>query len=220
MMTESLMTHSDTRNMLRLGLVTDLSGNRIEVVLDGEIFQAVRSFGCVVDPRTGDRVVVFLPDGHAPVILSIIDSGQTGDSPSRTMRFAEGLSLEVSGRPFALRAHEGIEIDSPRDTRIVGRGFVGQFSTFELGADTLTLSGGVLSFVGQKIGQIAKTLERVAEWILDRAHGSNREIDTVDRHRSGETLIESESIVSIQSRTTLLSSQDLVKVDSDQIHLG
>lgn len=220
MIPESLMAPPDTRNVLRLGLVTSLSKNHVEIIVDGEIVQAVRSVGCMVDPQAGDRVVVFLPEGHPAVILSIVDSGKTGDTPSRTMRFPEGLALEVSGGPFSLRAHEGVEIDSPGETRIRGGGLVGQFSTFELGADHLTLSGGVLSFVGQKIGQVAKTLERVAEWILDRAHGSNRDIDTVDRHRSGETLIESESIVSIQSRTTLLSSPDLVKIDSDQVHLG
>lgn len=220
MIPESLMAPPEPRTMLRLGLVTRLIKNHVEIVLDGEVYQAVRSFGCVVDPRAGDRVVVFLPDGHAPVILSIVDSGMTGDSPSRTMRFPEGLAMEVSGRPFTLRAHEGLEIDSPRHTTIRGGKFAGQFSSFEMGAETMTLTGGVLSFVAQKIGQVGKTLERVAEWILDRAHGSSREIDTVDRHRSGETLIESESIVSIQSRTTLLSSPDLVKIDSDQVHLG
>lgn len=220
MIPESLMAPPDTRNVIRLGLVTSLSKNNVEIALDGEIFQASGSFGCVVEPRAGDRVVVFFPDGHLPVILSIVDSGSTPDASSRTMRFPEGLAMEVSGRPFTLHASSGIEIDSPRDIRIRGGRLSGQFSEIEVGAETMTFTGGILSFVGRKIEQVARTLERVAEWLNDRAHGSSREIDTLDRQTSGEMLIQSESIVSIQSRTTLLSSPDLVKVDSDQIHLG
>ena len=84
----------------------------------------------------------------------------------------------------------------------------------------MTLKGGILSFMGEKIGQVARTIERVSEWLHDKAHGSIREIDTLDRHVSGETMIESESIVSIQSKTALIATEELVKIDSDQIHLG
>lgn len=219
MIPESLVGLPETQNLLRLGLVTSLSQNGVEVALEGEIFLAHRSSGCLVDPRPGDRVVLFLPEGHPPVILSTVELGNRADPAPRTMNFPGGLVMNVTGRPLILRARNGLEIDSP-DIRIQGGRLTGQFSDCEVISETLTVTGGILSFMGEKISQFAKTLDRVAEWLHDRAHGSNREIETLDRQTSGETMIESESIVSIQSQSTLLSSQELVKIDSGQIHLG
>ena len=135
------------------------------------------------------------------------------------MRFPEGLVLEVSGSPLSIRSRKGVEIESSEVSFRSGR-LSGEVGEMEIAAGKMTLTGGLLSLVGEKIGQVAKTIERVAEWLHDRAHGSIREIEALDRHVSGETTIESESIVSIQSKTALIATEELVKIDSDQIHLG
>lgn len=219
MIPEFLVPHPETQTLLRMGLVTRFSQDRVEVALDGEIHTALRTSGCVVDPRPGDQVVLFLPEGHPPVVLAIVDAGKMAEPSPRTMNFPEGLVMNVTGRPLTLHAQEGLEIDSPETLIRSGR-LSGQFSECEIVSGQLTLTGGILSFVGEKVRHVAKSLERVAQWLHDRAHGSIREIETLDRHTSGESMIESESIVSIQSKTTLISSQELVKIDSDQIHLG
>ena len=219
MASESIATLPETQNLLRMGLVTRFSQNQAEVVLDGEIRPALRTTGCVVDPRPGDRVVLFLPEGHAPVILSIVERGEIAATSPRTMRFPEGLVMDISGGPLTLRARKGMEIDSS-DTVLRSGRFSGQFSDCEIVSEKMSVTGGILSFIGRKIQQVAKSMDRVSEWFHDRAHGSIREIETLDRHVSGETMIESESIVSIQSKTALVSAEELVKIDSDQIHLG
>lgn len=219
MISETVVSCSETQSLLRTALVIRYSMNRAEVVIDGEIRTALRTTGCGVDPRVGDRVVLFFPKGEIPLILSIIEGGSSSHSSPRTMSFPEGLVLEVSGHPFSLRSREGAEVDSP-EICLRGQRMTGEFAECEIVSGRMTLTGGVLSFLGEKIGQVAKTIERVSEWLHDRAHGSIREIDTLDQHLSGETMIESSSIVSIQAKTALVATDDLVKIDSDQIHLG
>nr|MDA8111059.1 DUF3540 domain-containing protein [Nitrospiraceae bacterium] len=140
-------------------------------------------------------------------------------SSPRTMRFPEGLVMEVAGRPLTLRSREGLEVEASETHLRSGR-LSGEFVDCEIVAGKMTITGGILSFMGEKIREVARSIERVSEWFHDRAHGSIREIDTLDRHVSGETMIESESIVSIQSKTALISTEEIVKIDSDQIHLG
>ena len=216
---EILAAPPETQTLLRMALVTRFFQDRVEVALDGEIHTAICSSGCAVDPRPGDLVVLFVPERYPPVALAIVDAGKTAEPSPRTMRFPEGLVMNVSGRPFTLNAQEGLEIDSP-EVRLRGGRLSGQFSECEVVSGTLTLTGGMISLIGETVRHAAKTLERVAQWLHDRAYGSVREIETLDRHTSGETMIESESIVSIQSKTTLVASEELVKIDSDQIHLG
>lgn len=209
----------ETHNGLRQALVVGgLPPSSWEVEADGECLQAIPSFSCAVEPRIGDQVLLFVRERQPSVIVSILESGSMDRSP-RTVAFPEGLSLSVTGRPLRVRSDEGLELESS-EIRIVGRRLSGHFAECEIASGELTLKGGILSFMGEKIGQVARTIERVSEWLHDKAHGSIREIDTLDRHVSGETMIESESIVSIQSKTALIATEELVKIDSDQIHLG
>ncbi len=210
---------SETHNGLRAALVVaSLPSGSCEVEVDGEIVPALLSFSCMLVPRPGDQVLLFLREGEPAAILSIIESGSRDPSP-RAIFFPEGLEMNIGGRPLNVRSEAGVEIESS-EIRILGRRLSGQFAECDVVSGKLTLTGGILSFAGEKIGQVAKTIERVAEWLHDRAHGSIREIETLDRHVSGETTIESESIVSIQSKTALIATEELVKIDSDQIHLG
>ena len=219
MIPDAVTCRPEVQTLLRTALVTRFSNNVAEVVVDGEIRTALRTTGCGVDPRPGDRVVLFSPEGEPPLILAIVEDGMSLQGSPRTMRFPEGLVMEVSGSPLGIRSREGVEIESSEVRFRSGR-LSGEVGEMEIAAGKMTLTGGVLSLVGEKIGQVAKTIERISEWFHDRAHGSIREIETLDRHVSGEMTIESESIVSIQSKTALIATEELVKIDSDQIHLG
>lgn len=219
MVPETAMLRPETQGSIRTALVTRFSKNMAEVALDGEIRPALRTTGCGVDPRPGDRVVLFFSESEVPLILGIVEEAASAQPSPRTMRFPEGLIMDVSGRPFSVRSSEGIEVDTPEMNLLTGR-LRGTFSECEIVSRKMTITGEILSFVGEKIREVARSIERVSEWFHDRAHGSIREIDTLDRHVSGETMIESESIVSIQSKTALISTEELVKIDSDQIHLG
>ena len=149
MISETVVSCSETQSLLRTALVIRYSMNRAEVVIDGEIRTALRTTGCGVDPRVGDRVVLFFPKGEIPLILSIIEGGSSSHSSPRTMSFPEGLVLEVSGHPFSLRSREGAEVDSP-EICLRGQRMTGEFAECEIVSGRMTLTGGVLSFFGGK----------------------------------------------------------------------
>jgi hypothetical protein len=218
MLTDSVLSHSPTQSSLLIAMVMDVTEAGVAIDLVGETVLAIRSSGCLLDPRIGDQAVVLLPNSPVPVILAIIDSSSCLDKP-RSMSFPGGVSILVSGGELSIRAPEGMSITSgPMEVK--GEMCQGIFSELKISGETLSFSGGVLSFVARRITAIGRSIERVAEWLSDRAHMSNRTIDTIDRSVSGQTHIESETVVSIQSETTLIRSQDLVKIDSDQIHIG
>ena len=189
------------RTVLRTGTVLSVSGEVLTLEADGEVLAARRAPGCLPDPREDDTVLFLEVEGRGSVVVTVLFSGPE-ESP-RTMSFPGGVRLCSDGE---------IEMESPR--------FRGVFSDFSLSARTLSLAGGLLTLAGRKISEAGQILERVGEWIFDRARGSVREVEGVDRQKAGAVEIESESVVSVSSRSTLLSSSELVKIDSDQVHLG
>ena len=182
------------------GVVLRVVGESLEALVDGTIVTALRAPGCLPDPKEGDTVLLFFGAGASPVATTVLASSQEG---GRTMSFPGGIRI-TSDRE--------IHLSSPR--------FRGVFADFSLSAGTLSLSGELLSLAGKKIVQTGQMLERVAGWLFDRAESSVREIETLDRHVAGATQIVSESVVSVDSESTILSSRDLVKIDGDQVHLG
>ena len=201
MLSETTDLETRQRTLFRTGTVLSVSGDALVLEADGELLSARRAPGCQPDPREEDTVLFLEVDGRGPVVTTVLLSGPD-DSP-RTMTFPGGVRLRSDGE---------IGMEAPR--------FRGVFSDFSLSARTLSLAGDLLSLAGKKITQAGQTLERVAEWIFDRARGSVREIEGLDRQIAGAVQIESDSVVSVASRSTLLTSSELVKIDSDQVHLG
>jgi hypothetical protein len=217
MLTETVLPSPSIRSSLLLAIVTEISGSGVAIDLEGERFWAIRSTGCLLDPRVNDQAVVLFSESRAPVILAIVDP-EPGLHP-RTMSFSGGVSILVNGGALTIQSPEGVSIHSGK-IDLESEKCRGVFSDLSISGETLSFAGGVLSFVAHRISTIGRTIERVAEWISEQAHMSTRTIDTIDRSVSGQTQIEADGVVSIHSKTTLLSSQDLVKIDSDQIQLG
>ena len=201
MVHDTLMAPDGALPATRPATVLEVSGFSLVVAIEGEAHRALRAAGCLLDPQEGDTVLVYCGEGGPPVVVTVLFSGEGRDK--RTMTFSGG-----------------IEIASDGEIGVSARRFTGRFSECSLTGGTLSLAGEILSFTGRRIVQAGETLERVAGWLIDRARGASRHIEGVDRAHSGEFLLESERMVSVQSRTTLISGSELVKIDGDQVHLG
>ena len=185
----------------RSAIVLGVSGSSLVIEIEGEARPAVRAAGCLLDPQEGDTVLAYCGEEALPIVVTVLLSGEGGEK--RRMTFPGGVDIASDG-----------------EIGITARRFTGRFSECSLTGGTLSLAGEILSFTGRSIIHAGETLERVAGWLIDRARGASRHIEGADRAISGEILLESESVVSIQSRTTLISGSDLVKIDGDQVHLG
>ena len=201
MLSETIGFETGEKTVLRTGTVLSVSGKGLTLEAGGEILAARKAPGCLPDPREDDTVLFVEVEGCGAVVMTVLLSGPE-ESP-RTMSFPGGVHLTSDGE---------IGMESPR--------FRGVFSDCSVSARTLTLAGDLLALAGRKISEVGQILERVGEWIFERSGSSVREVEGVDRHVAGATQIVSESVVSVDSESTILSSRDLVKIDGDQVHLG
>ena len=201
MFPDTLMAPFGALPATRSATVLRVSGSSLVIEIEGETRRAIRAAGCLLDPQEGDTVLAYCGEEALPIVVTILLSGEGREK--RTMTFSGGIDISSDG-----------------EIGIAARRFTGRFSECSLAGGTLSLAGEVLSFTGRSIVHVGETLERVAGWLIDQARGASRHIEGVDRAVSGEIHLESERMVSIQSRTTLISGSDLVKIDGDQVHLG
>jgi len=182
----------------------------------GRLFSACRGNSLLIDPLPGDQAVVIETETGLSYVIATVSSSPK--NTIRTMTLPGETEIRSPGQ-ISIRAGEKIRMATGQ-LEIEGRAGRIRFSDLSFESGILRFTGNILSFAARKLEQIAQHIETTAHMISQRAHMSTREITTVDRSVSGQTLIESESLLSMGSKNTIIRSKDWVKIDSDQIHLG
>ncbi len=196
--------------------IVSVEENRLTLDRNGTLLSAFRATSLLLDPLPGDQAVGLVSEDGICLVVATF-SLQSG--LSRSLTFPDGLKLGVSGGSLAVDAPGGVRIETG-DLDVAGTVCRARFSDIIADAARVAVTGNLLSFAARKIGQIAESVETVARWISEKAFMATRDIETVDRSTAGERAIESESVLSVRAKTTIVDSPDWVKVDSNQIHLG
>ncbi|MHB1758256.1 MAG: DUF3540 domain-containing protein [Leptospirillum sp.] len=208
--------YSEKSSSVFLAEIVSQNGPHLTCERNGQRIPALRGTSLLIDPIPGDRVVLI--EAEEGLFLAIALLSTRSDGAARSISLEEGLDIRSSGH-ISITTTEEIRLESATlDVR--GKTCRQSFSNLSIEATTASITGNLLSFVARKLEQIAKTVETTAHWISSRAHTATKEVETLDRSTSGQTMIESASVISIGAKTTIVRSTDLVKIDSDQIHLG
>ncbi|BAM07956.1 DUF3540 domain-containing protein [Leptospirillum ferrooxidans] len=212
----AISPYSEKSSSVFLAEVVSVEGPHLTCEHNGQRIPAIRGTSLLIDPVPGDRAVLI--EAEEGLFLAIALLSTRSEGTSRSISLDEGLDIRSSGN-ISISTTEQIRIEG--GTIEARAGTCRQsFSNLSIEATTAAITGNLLSFVARKLEQIAKTVETTAHWISSRAHTATKEVETLDRSTSGQTMIESASVISIGAKTTILRSTDLVKIDSDQIHLG
>lgn len=207
---------SENTSSLFLAEVISTEGEHLTCERAGRLFSACKGTSLLVDPLPGDQAVVIESEDGLLFVIAIAFSGRA--SSARSLSLPDGLAIRSSG-DLSITAPRSIRLETS-SLDIAGTSCRLAFSDVSVEAATATVTSKVLSLVARTLEQIARTVETTAHWISARAHMATKEIETLDRSIAGQTIIESDSVLSIGAKTTLVRSTDWVKIDSDQIHLG
>ena len=196
--------------------IVSVDGPRIICERAGQLFSAFRGTSLLLDPLPGDQAVAVDSGNGLSFVIAIVSSSR--EKAARSMTLPEETSIRSSGT-ISISSGEKIRLETGR-LDLEGVWYRLRFSEVSIESTLLKLSGSLLSFAAGKLEQIARHIETTAHRLSVRAHMATKEVSTVDRSVSGQTLIESESLLSMGSKNTIIRSSDWVKVDSGQIHLG
>lgn len=165
-----------------------------------------QAFGCLVRPSSGDRVLLADVDGDT-FILSVLERPGTE-------------------RP-TLRLPNGLDIDSGAEVRITGTAVELAPETLRLRASELDCQTATLTYsckeakgfigVGKLVG---RTLELLADKWVQISKQSYRISEQLECVRAGELDCEATQNLRLHGKNTLISADQLSKLDARQIHIG
>ncbi|HYZ31930.1 MAG TPA: DUF3540 domain-containing protein [Crenalkalicoccus sp.] len=161
---------------------------------------ARRAFSCLVQPESGDRVLVAAA-GEEAFVLAVLE--RRGGRPM-TLALPDGATLAAPAGRLAVAA-ETLVLEARR----------GQVAVQELG-----LSGKRLDARLGRIALVAEAIETLAERVLGRFRRSYRFVEEGEQLRARDIDQRATGHLNLQAETTTLQAGLLVKLDAAQIHMG
>ncbi|MEZ4374684.1 MAG: DUF3540 domain-containing protein [Polyangiaceae bacterium] len=179
---------------------------------DGNVI-ARRALSCLVEPQPGDSVLVATQQGRT-YVLAVLERSTTQPvelsvENDLVLRSSCG-AVEVSGRRFAVEAGE-TELRSAR------------FRLITATADVFTQSLSWLGQVAELDVKKLRTVAEVAESVVDRVSQTfgrvYRRIEDFE-HVRAKRIDQRAELLNLRGKNAMLTAEQLVKLDADQVHLG
>lgn len=169
------------------------------VMLNGHQYVCDKAASCLLVPKVGDKVLVSGPESGELYIIAIIKQAV----PEQSELAVKG-HLSISSEAFSLQSKQ-----------------------LQVKADTAQCVIDSADYVGKELRttiSISRIVGKVYEVIADRLSQMSRNsfkiTEQVDQTRAGTIDYQADDSARIHSKYTMVTGKELVKVDSDQIHMG
>ncbi len=172
---------------------------------------ARRAVSCLVEPRPADEVLLACFEDGSTFILAVLS------------RERDDRSVTLSARgSIAIRSGEGsISLCAPEDITVATAGTVGLAAAkVDAAAPRADLAFDALLITSDRTTLAAGVIETVAETLSERFKTARRVVEEVDQLRARFVDVVAKTAYRLHARAAVMTADDLVKVDSEQIHLG
>lgn len=178
--------------------------------------RCARAVSCVVAPELQDTVLVAVSETGAAWVLAVLE--RPTEAPQRWM--ADRDVELVSRGTLRLEGEEGLDVRSKGGVSLVSRLLEVRAVDARAFAERLGLSGAVAKINLTRLESVVGFCDQVLERFTQTVKRSYRFVEEMDVTRARQVDLRAEENVSVRARNTLMTSEVLMKVDADQIHLG
>lgn len=188
------------------------------VLAGGERLMASRARSCLLAPRAADLVLVARsgPSRQASAwIIAVLDRRE-GDC---TLAFDGDLRVRSRGT-ITLAAAEGVDLVSRGRVRVASDELKVTARQAEATVERASWIGQVLTSRLEVIKVVAGVIDRVATRVSERARRVYRTTEEAEHWRAGQVDVKVDEALTTHAKNTVVTSENLVKLNGEQIHLG
>ena len=200
-----------------IGTVVAAGEGEWTVMSGGGHHQARRAVSCLVTPEAEDEVLLALVGDRRAFILAVLERREG----SAIRLEADGdVALRLRKGRFSVAAQEGIDLATAKEASVVAGALRVNTSDASVRFDRLGYLGRFVQAEVERVKLVAGSLDTVLDRLWQRVKRSYRYVEEVDHVRADQLDYAAKKNAHIRGRNTLVTAEELVKVDAEQIHLG
>jgi hypothetical protein len=200
-----------------VGAVTSREGPTFVVRGQEGTYRASRAVSCLVEPEIGDRVLVSAVGDDEAYVLAVLRR-DADEAP--TIAVDGDLRVRLASGRFEIAAQEGVVLASGKDVSVVSDEVRVNARTGHVVVEQLAMIGARVRAEIDGLKIAAKTIDQVAERVLQRVKRAYRFVEEAEQVRAETLDYAADKSLSLRGENALVTAQELVKVDGSQIHVG
>ncbi|MCB2188048.1 MAG: DUF3540 domain-containing protein [Deltaproteobacteria bacterium] len=196
--------------------VVAAAGREYLLEAPGSAFPARRAAGCLLAPEAGDLVLVSR-GARGAWILSVLERAGTG--PAR-LEMAGDVDLVARDGRLGLLARDGLSLESLEGVSLTAPQVSVDAQEARVAAEALMATGGEWRARLGVFRLAARTLETVAETLVQKLGNSFRRVEHLDRTEAAVISQEAEDLYSARGRYSQVTAEKDLRLDGELMRLG
>jgi hypothetical protein len=200
-----------------IGTITRVGGTAFVIQTPSGDVEAVRAASCLLAPAPGDRVLVAGSRREGMYVLAIL----AREEGTRAAVSVDGdLEIRVPSGRFVVAAQQGVDLVSSADVSVVSGRINVSAAEGNVALGRLTFLGALLQAEVDAVMLLAKSIDAAVDRVVERVKSSYRFVEETDQVRAERLDYVAKKTASLHGENTLVTAEELVKIDGEQIHVG
>lgn len=199
-----------------VGRVVRAAGGAFVVASGAAELEARRAVSCMVEPETDDVVLVAVLPARGAYILAVLE--RQGRDVSVVL---EGdLHVKLPSGRFVVGAAEGVTFASGKEVGVVAGELKVNARLGSVFVESLSYLGTAVQAEIERAKVKATAFDASVERVVQRVKRAYRFVEEIEQLRAERVDYVAKKNMSLRGENTLVTAEELVKLDGAQIHLG
>jgi hypothetical protein len=215
---KNLARKLDQRDIVQeTGSVVRTDGGALVVRAGSGHYEARRAASCLLEPQPGDVVLIaVLPSGLC-YVLAVLDREQ---GAAARVALEGDLEIKLARGRLRVAAQEGVDVASAKEISLLSGGLRVHASEGSVVVQRLSMLGGLIQAEVEKVKVLAGSIDSVLDRISQRVKRAYRTVEEMDQLRAERVDYVAKKSMRLHGENTVMTAEELVKIDGEQIHLG
>lgn len=200
-----------------MGAVTRVEGAILVVRCGDDELQAKRAASCLLQPESGDYVLVARASSGPCYVLAVLERDEA--SPGRIVASGD-LEIQLPNGRLGVVAQDGVRVVSGQDVSVASPRVKVQAVEGTVAVERTSLLGTLLQAEVEVVKVVAGSVDSLIDRVSQKVKRVFRQIEESEHVRASRLDYVAKKNMSLRGGSTLITAEELVKVDGDQIHLG
>jgi hypothetical protein len=198
------------------GVVTEV-GDHLVVHTDAAVYKARRATSCLLEPLVGDKVLLVTDMENGDYVLAVLerDAGRMS-----TLSLPGDAQIKLETGRLAVSARDGIGMASAREIAMQSASLKVEALKGDVTVHDLSLVGEAWRSCVDRVKSVGRSFDSILERCHQRVARSYRVVDEMDQVKAGQMDYQADTSLQMHAKYTLMTADELVKLDGEQIHLG